>query len=111
VRRGQVGALANKVATVKRAVVTGAKRGAPTVHLEGLPCTQLVPVSSDTMLRLGLSTPHAVWSLFIVGRHDIRSGDWLALDGLEYTIQGVQTWEFPKGQGTYMQVTVEEARS
>jgi len=107
----KVAVLATKQAIIKRATIVAGKRGAPTVHLSGLQCTQMYPVSTDTQLRAGMDTPHATWSLFLVGQHDIRQGDWLALDGSDYTIQGLQVWEFPKGQGVYMQLTVEEAKS
>ncbi len=107
----KVAVLATKRATIKRAVIAGGKRGAPTTHLEGLQATQLFPTSTDVLLRLGLNTPHATWSLFVVGSHDIRAGDWLNLDGNDYTIRGVQVWELPKEQGLYTQLTVEEALS
>ena len=107
----KVAVLATKQALIKRAAIVAGKRGAPTTHLSGLQCTQMYPTSTGVQLRAGMDTPHATWSLFIIGQHDIRQGDWLSLDGSDYTIQGLQVWEFPGEQGAYTQLTVEEAQS
>lgn len=108
--------LATKMAVVKRAAIVNGKRGLPVVHLTGLSCTQLFPPSAyndrgGLMLREAMNTPHTSWDTFVMGTHDIRQGDLLEVDGKEYTIRGVQPWEFPRSQGSYMQLSVEEVKS
>ncbi len=104
----KVAVLATKTASTKRAGIVDGKRGLPTDYLSGLACTQRIPTSSDVMLRLGMDTPHATWDVYAIGDHDVRQGDTFMLDGQEYTVRGVQRWSFPKEQGDYMQLTLEE---
>lgn len=104
----KVAVLASETASTKRAEVLAGKRGLPVDYLAGLACTQLIPTSSEIMLRLGLDTPHATWDVYVIDAHDIRQGDTFVTAGREFTVKGVQKWTFPKQQGEYMQITLEE---
>ena len=58
--------MANVTASTKRPpAISSGKRGAPVVHLSGLKCTPLDPVSSDIQQRVALNTPMELLQTFL----------------------------------------------
>jgi hypothetical protein len=103
--------LATIDAQIKRAPLTGGKRGALALHLSGLKATPLYPANPELAQRLQLATPYLAKETFIVGQHDIQTGDVLAMEGKDYTIRGVAAWRSP-GQriGRFMHLVVEDVQ-
>jgi len=56
------------------------------VHLTDVPCTPLLPISSEAAQRNGIEAPAGRSQLFVDGDYDIRSGDVVELDGKELSI-------------------------
>jgi hypothetical protein len=101
----------NTVST-KRAVVASGKRQNPTANLTGLKCTNLYPADSG---RAGALVAQGVlqsivnaYETILLGNHDIRPGDLLVVESVEYVIHGAAPWQFPSSVGYFMQLTVEK---
>lgn len=102
---------ATRSASVLRAAVTNGKRGAAATHLSGLQATPLQPASPEMVTRFQLQTPHQVLETYVVGHHDIVTGDVLAVDGQQYTIRGVGKWTPPGNAiGQFMHLVVEDVQ-
>lgn len=63
-------------------------------HLIGLQCTEKFPVDTETRLRLQLNTPHTLWQTMFQGELDIKKGDKLVIDTVEYPISHVEPWPY-----------------
>lgn len=98
-------------ATVMRATITNGKRGAAAAHLSGLQVVPLQPASPEMVARFQLQTPHQVLETYVVGHHDIVTGDVLTVGGEQYTIRGVGRWT-PPGHaiGQFMHLVVEDVQ-
>ena len=101
-----------QVASTKRALIAGGKRQNPTTHLTGLACTNLYPADASragALVAEGLiQSVVNVYETVLLGNHDILPGDLLIVGGAEYVIRGAAAWQFPRGGGYYMQLTVEK---
>ena len=103
--------MADLEVSTKRATMTGGKRGEAVLHLSALRAVPLQPASPELVLRLQLQTPHQVLEMYIVGHHDIQTGDLLVVEGREYPIRGVAAWRAPGRQiGAYTHVVVEDVQ-
>jgi len=79
-------------------VTAGTKRGNMTTgfqnNLVGLKCFPLAPVDAETRKRLELNTPHVVYETFLQDGPDIKKGDLLVINTVEYPIRAVAPWPF-----------------
>lgn len=101
-----------QVASTKRALIAGGKRQNPTTHLTGLACTNLYPADASragALVAEGLiQSVVNVYETVLLGNHDILPGDLLIVGSAEYVIRGAATWQFPRGGGYHMHLTVEK---
>lgn len=100
------------VASTKRATIAGGKRQNPTSNLTGLFCTNLYPADvgrAGALVAEGLiQSVVNVFETILLGNHDIVPGDLLIIGSDEYVIRGAARWQFPRGGGYHMQLTVEK---
>nr|ASV43905.1 hypothetical protein [Hot spring virus BHS1] len=86
--------------------MTAGVGAAPTTILTGLACTPLDPVSAETQTRLKLDSPYELRQCSFQSGHDIRKGDLISLDGVDYPVRAVEDYDW-RG-GTYLRVVVEK---
>ena len=102
---------ATKSASTKRAVVASGKRQNPTAHLTGLACTNLWPADISRLGQLVeaglLESLVNIYETILVGNHDIKPGDLLVVDSVEYVIRGAAQWDYPTGTSYFTHLTVE----
>lgn len=102
----------NQDASTKRATIAGGKRQNPTTHLTGLKCTNLYPADAGragALVEQGLIQSLVnVYETILLGNVDILPGDLLVVGSDEYVIRAAAAWQFPKGGGYHMQLTVEK---
>jgi len=104
------GRMATVTATLKRPPdIAGGQRGEP-VPVDGWTAEvlPLMPVDAHTQQVAGLDTPVGVLQTFAQGDIDIRAGDVLVVDGVEYPVRWVEYWPFEAV--TTVQIVVEEVR-
>jgi hypothetical protein len=82
-----------------------------TANLSGLNCTPLAPIDPETRLRLQLNTPHTLWETYLEGDHDIKEGDKLVIDSVEFPIKTIAPWTWPPENYVYLRVIVEDLRN
>ena len=104
--------LATETASIKRAVISGGKRGAPATVLDDLRCTPLYPADAgavnNLLLRLKSETPYRIMETFVLGRPEIQGGDTLVVRGDEYTVRAVAEWTLPGISRQFTHLMVEE---
>jgi hypothetical protein len=88
--------------------VSGGKRGAAVVCLDGIVITPLDPVDPETRQRLALQTPHELLQCFADGGLDVVEGDVLVVDGAEYPVRSAAEWLWRGSQ--YVHLIVEELK-
>lgn len=107
--------LATETASVKRAAITGGRRGTPTTVLSDLQCTPLYPADpgavNNLLMRLKSETPYRILETFVIGQPDIQGGDMLVVAGGEYTVRAVAPWELPGISRKFTHLMVEELPS
>lgn len=89
--------LLTKTASVKRAAISGGKRGDPTTVIASLSCMPLMPVDAETRNRLYLDTPHQLYQTMVAGTQTIKRGDVVTVDGVDYPVATVEPWPFKSG--------------
>ena len=97
--------LATAVASTKRSDLT---TGFAT-ELTGLKCLPLMPVDPETRKRLELNTPHVIYETYLHGDLDIRKGDRLVVDSVEYPIHSVAPW--PWQSDIFLHLILEDLRN
>lgn len=97
--------LATVTAKTKRAALTTGWVD----ELTGLKCFPLAPVDPETRKRMDLNTPHMVFETFFQDAPDIKAGDLLVIDSVEYPVRSVAPWPF--GVDTRLHVVVEDLRN
>ncbi|MBN1430446.1 MAG: hypothetical protein JXB07_18900 [Anaerolineae bacterium] len=70
------------------------KRTEATMHLTGLPCFPLDPVSEEIRQELELSKPFQALQTFLDGDLDIREKDILVVDGVDYVVRAAGSWRW-----------------
>ena len=100
-------------AIVLRAAIVGGKRGLPVVHLSGLYATPPQPMTGQDagalLQRIGWDTPHTAKETFIVGHHDVITGDTISIGGTNYTVRNVrQVGAAARPANSFMQLVLEE---
>ena len=78
-------------ASTKRAQIANGQRGEPVTHIAAMKCTPLDPVSSEQALRVGLESPYELLQT-LTEETDVREGDVLVVDGVDYPIRAVGDW-------------------
>lgn len=79
-------------------------------YLYDLPCMQLFPLDMETQQRLDLKTPHVTYQTYFQGEPDIKKGDLLVINDVEYPVKYVAVWPWIDGT-TRMHVVVEDLRN
>jgi hypothetical protein len=100
--------------TKRPPAIASGRRGAPVENVADMPCTPLWPLDSETRLRVQLDTPHELRQTFAPGDYDVREGDVLVVDEVEYPIRSVADWAWSgdaNGAGSYLQIVVEELKA
>jgi hypothetical protein len=72
--------------------------GAPAAYLNGLRCTPLDPNTPDSMRESVTDVPFRALYTLVDGTHDIREGDRLVVDSIEYPIHQVQRFDWRGGE-------------
>lgn len=104
-------ALATVTASTKRAAIASGKRGTPTTHLEYLAITPLDPVEPELQNRLHLDTPHELLQCFAPGDSDVKEGDVLVVDDVEYPVRRAAYWASgTRSGGEFTHLVVEDLR-
>lgn len=78
-------------------------------YLIGLMCLERAPVDAETRKRLDLNTPHMVFETHFQDNPDIKKGDLLVIDAVEYPVKSVEPWPF--SGDTRLRVYFEDLRS
>lgn len=97
--------MATKTASAKRATLTNGLSGAPAPLYPHLQCTPLESVSAETQTRLNLGSGFEILQTSFE-TVDLRKGDILTIDGIDYAIRAVETYEW-KDTG-FVRVVVEK---
>lgn len=84
--------MATVSASTKRAAIVSGKRGTPSVNVAALDCLPLDPVSPELRQTMELETPHELLQTFVEGDYDIKEGDLLVVDAVEYPIKSCAEW-------------------
>lgn len=79
-------------------------------YLVDLKCTPLAPVDPETRKRLDLNTPHMVFETFLEGDPDIKKGDLLVIDSVEFPIRSAAPWPIPFLNDTRFHLVLEDLR-
>jgi hypothetical protein len=94
--------MATNTASTKRSGLTS---GFAT-NLTNLKCLPLMPVDAEMRKRLDLNTPHVVYDTYLHGVTDIKRGDHLVINSVEYPIRSVAPWPWPPE--TFIHLVVED---
>jgi hypothetical protein len=102
--------LSTKTATTKRApaATAGKHVGAAVAYLTGLRCTPLDQVVPDSMREMVVNAPYVPLVTAVHGVYDIREGDVLVVDGVEYAIRVARRFDWKSSE--YRVLIVEETR-
>jgi len=85
--------------TIKRRppATSNGVQGVPEVHISSLKTTPVDPFASDRMLEIReaykIEFPYNVYACYCEATNDIRSGDILVYNGIEYVVCGVAAWD------------------
>lgn len=94
-----------KVDTKRAALDTGWAN-----YLFNVPCLPLAPLDAQTQQRLDLKTPHMTWQTYMQGDPDVKKGDILVIDSVEYPVRYVAKWPWLDNT-TRLHVVLEDLRS
>lgn len=101
-------AILTETVSTKRATFTGGLESTPATHISEMDCTPLAPLDPLIRHQMSFNTPHEVLQVFTDGDHDIREGDFLVVDSVDYKVLGVGDWEF--GDICFKQIYLEDAK-
>lgn len=108
--------LASVTASTKRPPpMSGGKRSAPVAHLSDIACSPLDPADSETArdlafrLRRETNAPIDILQTFVDASLDIREGDVLVVDSVEYAIRRANKWTW-RGSA-YLHLLIEEEQN
>jgi hypothetical protein len=102
--------LATKTAATKRAPAATATGhvGEAALKLIGLRCTPLDQTIPDSLREAVINAPYAPLVTAVHGRHDIREGDILVVDGVDYPIRVMRRFDWNNSE--YRVLVVEDTR-
>lgn len=105
--------LATETASVKRAQISGGRRGTPTTVISNLRCTPLMPADPgrvNALLQHSKSNaPYRMLETMVLGDQPILAGDTLVMDGDSYTVRAVANWKPGRfSSRPFTHLTVEE---
>ena len=98
--------IATVTASTKRA---SSLTSGPVAYLTNLKCIPRAPVDTTTRQRPDLQTPHMLFETFFQDDPDIKKGDLLVIDSVEYPVKNVEPW--PWGTDTRLRVFFEDLRN
>jgi hypothetical protein len=102
--------LMHKLVDVKRSPpIVGGKRGDPVLHLQDVPSTALLPVTSEIIARFGTDGPIELLQAFVPGGYDVREGDFVVYNSKEYPVRGANEWEL--GEKSLIHLIIEETKA
>jgi len=93
--------------TKRPPALSGGKRDEAAANLTGKLCTRFYPVTAETAIEAGLQTPHTVQQVYMDKDTDIRNGDYLTVDGVDYPVKAAFLWPWVDGE-SYMHVVVDK---
>lgn len=108
------------MATVSASTERAVSAAGLTTHLSGLSILPLMPVSPETIERLGLNSPreqketfaksqaHTDDGIEVAQVPDIREGDRLVISGVKYPVQAVGEWN--DGTYDYLDIVVDKQK-
>ena len=78
----------NRVSFKRLPVLVGGKRGEAELHLSDVPCTRIVDLDAETMVRFPTKTPSEMRQCFVPSGTDVVEGDSLVdEDGNEMAVK------------------------
>ena len=87
--------MATKTASVSRSTLTNGLGAAPQMTVSNQNCTPLDTVSSETVTRLKLDSAYELrQTSFESAALDIRKGDTLTVDGVDYMVHAVEPYDW-----------------
>lgn len=102
--------LATKTANTKRAPAASVSGhvGEAVLYLSALRCTPLDQTVPDSLREAVINAPYAPLVTCIDGDYDIREGDVLVVDGVDYAIRVVRRFDWRDSE--YRLLVVEDTR-
>lgn len=98
----------SSISIKRRQALGGGQYGAAEIKSAGVTASELMPMSPELATRLGLQSPYSTLQIFIKGPVDLKSGDYLSVDGQDYPVRSVAKWSL-RGK-TYYLVLVEQLK-
>lgn len=93
--------------TKRPPTMVAGKRGDAVVNLVDVPCTRFYPVTAEIALGAGLQTPHTVQQVYMSEDTDIRNGDYLTVNDVDYEVRAAFLWPWIDST-SYMHVVVDK---
>lgn len=84
--------LHKSIAVKRRQALGSGQYGAADQISAGLSASDLMPMSPELAARLGLQAPYNTLQIFVKGPVDLKSGDYLTVDGQDYPVRSVARW-------------------
>lgn len=107
-----------KMATVTASVLRSpgkdgeGKVGKPIVHIAELKCIPLVPLAdAEIVNQLNLQTPQGVSQTYVQDGPDIKEGDILVINTVQYQIRAVEDWPWRPDNADRLKLTVLELKT
>ena len=98
--------------TKRPPAIAGGKRGEPETFITDLPCAPLTPASAETRQRLALNTPIDLLQTFCDASFDVKAGDVLTVDEVDYAVRNVAEYPWRIGSNaSRLHVVVEQVKA
>jgi hypothetical protein len=78
------------------------------IHLTGLKCTPLDPITEEIRMEVELSKPYQALQTFLAGEIDIREKDILTVDNVDYVVRACGKWRWSASDDT-LRLIIEDA--
>lgn len=85
------------------------RREWPSLHLTGLKCTPLDPITEEIRMEVELSKPYQALQTFLAGALDIREKDVLVVDDVDYVVRACGIWRWDARTDT-LRLIIEDTR-
>jgi len=89
---GAYSMMSKRVRITRPSAIVNKVRGEPDVIYVEVPCTNLLPVSADILVRMPDKVASELLQVFIGGDYEIREGDSIIVDGAPYVIRTSDPW-------------------
>lgn len=84
--------MSQKLQALRPGPVLGGKRGSYTTVHSDVPCTNLLPVSSDIAVRMPDRVANELLQVFVPGNYEILEGDQIVLEDSSYPVRASDVW-------------------